>query len=91
MAYFPNSSAGECFDEQCSRCKYGQEPCPIFQVQIHYNYDACNNEVARKILDDLISNNGTCVMFEEFKEDFAIDVKNLTLYDELFNNGKPAE
>ena len=73
MAYFANSTEGECFEDQCSECKYGQEPCPIYQVQFHYNYDACNNEVARKILDDLVSDNGACFMFEEFKKDFQIN------------------
>lgn len=50
MAYFSNGSEGMCFDEQCSRCKYGQMPCPIALVQYKYNYDSCNNERARKFL-----------------------------------------
>lgn len=77
MAYFANSTEGEYLEEQCSRCKYGQEPCPIYQVQFHYNYDACNNKVATQILYDLISNNGTCAMFKEFKKDFEIIEKNI--------------
>ena len=70
MAYFANGTEGECFDNQCSICKYGEEPCPIAFVQCEYNYDACNNEVATNILNDLIKNNGTCKMFKEFKKDF---------------------
>ena len=72
MAYFSNGSEGAVFDEQCSMCKYGDRPCPIFWVQIEYNYDACNNETARKILDDLVKDDGTCEMFKQFKEDFQI-------------------
>jgi len=85
MAYFANSSEAMCFEDQCSKCKYGQEVCPIYMVQFHYNYDACNNEIATKILNDLISDDGTCTMFEGFKKDFNIDAKDLTLYDVLFN------
>ena len=72
MAYFSNGSEGAVFDEQCSMCKYGDRPCPIFWVQMEYNYDACNNETARKILNDLVKDDGTCEMFKAFKEDFQI-------------------
>lgn len=72
MAYFSNGSEGMVFDEECSTCKYGQKACPIALVQLNYNYDACNNETARKILDDLVSNDGSCAMKKEFKEDFEI-------------------
>ena len=70
MAYFSNGSEGMVFDEECSTCKYGQKACPIALVQIVYNYDACNVPVARKILDTLVSNDGTCAMKKEFKQDF---------------------
>ena len=64
MAYFSNGSAGSCFEEQCVRCRYGEGPCPIYWVQSQYNYDACNNEVATKILDELVKQDGTCTMFK---------------------------
>lgn len=64
MAYFPNGSSGMVFDEQCGRCRYGDGPCPIYWVQVNYNYDACNNEVATKILNDLVKDDGTCAMFK---------------------------
>ena len=70
MAYFSNGSEGMCFDEQCMKCRYGTEPCPIAWVQHEYNYKAANNETARAILDDLVKNDGTCEMFKEFKYDF---------------------
>lgn len=72
MAYFSSGTEGAVLDEQCSMCKYGDRPCPIFWVQIEYNYDACNNETARKILNDLVKDDGTCEMFKQFKEDFQI-------------------
>ena len=64
MAYFPNGSAGEVFAEQCGRCRYGDQPCPIWAVQYEHNYAACNNNVARTILDALVKNDGTCAMFK---------------------------
>ena len=80
MAYFSNGSEGMVFDEECSTCRYGLKPCPIALMQITYNYDACNNKVARKILDGLISNNGECSMKQTFKTDFEkIIDKNQTL------------
>lgn len=79
MAYFSNGSEGMCFDEQCSICKYGDRPCPIANVQFMYNYDACNNKVVTKILDELVKQDGRCMMFETFKKDFHIDARNLKL------------
>lgn len=75
MAYFSNGSEGMVFDEECANCKYGQEPCPIALVQYTYNYDACNNEVARSILDDLVKDDGTCVMKKTFRKDFYTDAQ----------------
>jgi hypothetical protein len=72
MAYFANGTEGMSFDEQCTRCKYGDKPCPIAWVQVDNNYEACNNKVARKILDYLVSNDGICKMFEAFKNDFEV-------------------
>jgi len=76
MAYFPNGTAGMCFDDQCQKCKYGEEPCPIAMVQMNYNYDACNNKVATAILKNLVQDNGTCAMFECFKKDFTKDTED---------------
>jgi len=81
MAYFSNSTEGFALDEQCAKCKYGKYPCPIFAVQVNYNYDAVNNEVATKILDSLIKYDGTCSMWKEFKHDFEIDPNQLELFD----------
>lgn len=73
MAYFSNGTEGMVFDDQCSKCKYGEDPCPITWVQHEYNYEACNNKTARAILDDLVKNDGTCAMYEAFKKDLSID------------------
>lgn len=75
MAYFPNGSSGEVFEEQCSKCRYGERACPIWYVQSTYNYDACNNKVARAILDELVKNDGTCAMFMLDPNTFEIDWK----------------
>ena len=72
MAYFSNSCEGSVFDYQCSICKYGEKPCPIAFVQMDYNYEACNNKTAKAILDDLVKQDGTCAMFDEFKKDFEL-------------------
>lgn len=63
MAYFPNGSAGQLFDEQCARCRYGVAECPIYRVQYNHNYSACNVPEARSILDQLVQDDGTCRMF----------------------------
>lgn len=81
MAYFSNGSEGMCFEDQCAKCKYGQEPCPIALVQMIYNYDACNNEVASNILNALVKNDGTCTVFELMKSD--IKISDLPLFPEL--------
>ncbi len=79
MAYFSNGSEGMVFDEECSTCKYGEKACPIALVQVLYNYDACNVPVARKILDTLVADNGTCAMKKEFHNDlFVFDDPNQT-------------
>ena len=68
MAYFSNSGDSAAFDDQCSKCKLFYEPCPIALVQNLYNYDAANNEVATQILDTLVKDDGTCMMFKLLKE-----------------------
>lgn len=81
MAYFSNGSEGEVFDNQCAKCKYGQFPCPIAAAQMLYNYDAVNNETATNILGMLVTDNGTCTVWEMAKQDFAIDPNQATLFD----------
>lgn len=73
MAYFSNGSEGMCFDDQCAKCKYGKSFCPIAWVQMDNNYAACNDPIARRILDFLVQQNGTCAMWVEFRKDLEID------------------
>lgn len=63
MAYFPNGTSGYVFDEQCARCRFGEGPCPIWNMQQEFNYKACNIPVARAIMDSLVKDDGTCAMF----------------------------
>ena len=80
MAYFSDGTAGMLFDDQCSKCKYYSGSCPIALVQITYNYDAVNNEIATKILDTLVKDNGDCMMWKTFKQDLEIDPNQLELF-----------
>lgn len=81
MAYFSNGTEGMVFDDQCARCKFGRHPCPIAFVQIDANYDQHKDltGTARKILDHLVKNDGTCMVYEMAKQDFAIDPNQLEL------------
>jgi len=80
MAYFSNSTEGMAFDNECSTCKYGKDECPIALVQVLYNYDAANNELATKILNNLVTDDGKCSMKQIFKNDFEFN-KNQTILD----------
>lgn len=71
MAYFPNGSSGECFDDQCAKCRFFEMACPIAGVQMEFNYSACDNEVATKILAALVRDDGTCEMFKMNPSVFA--------------------
>ncbi len=85
MAYFSNSDAGLCFAEQCSRCKYGEDCCPVALIQMQYNYSQFQNADVKQILDWLVKNDGTCTVFELMEKDLAIkDDSQLSLFDEVF-------
>lgn len=81
MAYFSNGSEGTVFDDQCAKCKFGRKPCPIAWVQIDFNYTQLDDTTgtARKILNNLVKDDGTCTVWEMAKEDFAIDPDQLEL------------
>jgi formate hydrogenlyase subunit 6/NADH:ubiquinone oxidoreductase subunit I len=83
MAYFSNGSEGAVFDDQCARCKYGDKPCPIAAVQMEYNYDQHKDKTGTtiKLLNDLVKDDGTCNMYETFKDDLAIDPNQMTLFN----------
>lgn len=54
MAYFSNGSEGMVFDEECAECPLFDKHCPIALAQSAYNYEACNNPIAREILNLLV-------------------------------------
>ena len=81
MAYFSNSSDGSLFNEQCSRCRYGDRYCPIESAQSRWNYEACNNHVASAILDELVKQDGTCAMFALEPNNFIPNPENGELFD----------
>ena len=54
MAYFSNGSEGEALDSECLTCRLGVRACPIYMAQVSYNYEACNNPLARCILNMLV-------------------------------------
>jgi hypothetical protein len=82
MAYFSNGSEGMVFDAQCSKCKFGDKPCPIAAIQINYNYDQLKDSsgIARKIMDELVKDDGTCTVYEMAKLEFGIDPNQLKLF-----------
>lgn len=82
MAYFSNGCEGGGFDDQCAKCKYGKSPCPIALIQIEYNYDQLKDTTgtARKIMDTLIKQDGTCAVFEMAKQEFFVDPDQLALF-----------
>lgn len=81
MAYFSNGTEGMVFDDQCARCKFGRHPCPIAFVQVDANYDQHKDTsgTASKILDHLVKDDGTCMVYEMAKQDFAIDPNQMEL------------
>lgn len=82
MAYFSNGSEGFYFEEQCSRCKYGDKPCPIAWVQFNWNYDQIKDTTgtSRAILNHLVKNDGTCSMYEMDKSTFFKDKNQMELF-----------
>lgn len=66
MAYFPNGSAGEIFDNQCAGCLHNDPEvgCPIAFIQTHYNYDQLNegNKQLREAINFLVDEKGQCEM-----------------------------
>jgi len=70
MAYFSNSSDGDVLDGQCSKCKYGKEPCPVYFAQVNYNYDQNKDTsgTASEILNVIVDNKKGCAVFRMMKE-----------------------
>ena len=70
MAYFSNGTEGMGYEEKyCSKCVHGAEDkfCPVWKVHFVFNYDQCNENKIKQILDTLIPRkeieNEQCSMF----------------------------
>ena len=77
MAYFPNGTSGEIYQEKyCYQCKNWKlregiavESCPILDVHFSVNYSQCRNKDIKRILEMLWPTGkdgypGQCSMFE---------------------------
>jgi hypothetical protein len=67
MAYFPNGTAGEIFNDQCHECLHGAADdflCPVAHIQMIYNYTQLDdgNEDLRAAMCLLVQLDGTCQM-----------------------------
>ena len=62
MAYFANGTEGLELDYQCINCLLGEQPCPIFQVQMEHNYSQIGNPEAVSIMNKLVNEEGICQM-----------------------------
>lgn len=70
MAYFPNGTAGELYEERyCSRCRNNRDDdCPIWTLHLIWNYDQNSDATKHIALDALIpttddGNPGECYLF----------------------------
>ncbi len=64
MAYFSNGTEGAILERQCKECQIDDDICPILAMQLEYNYAQCKNELAIKIMNTLVDEDGICQMFE---------------------------
>jgi hypothetical protein len=64
MAYFANGTEGMIFDKQCAECPLWDKACPIYLVQLEYNYSQCNekNGDLRAAMNLLVDKKGICQM-----------------------------
>lgn len=64
MAYFSNGTEGEILDDQCMKCPFGNQACPVYEVQTFYNYKQMNsgNKDLKDAMEMLINEPGICRM-----------------------------
>ena len=64
MAYFPNSSAADEFENGCIECIHADEEacCPIYMIQNSYNYEQIGNDKLREALNMLVDDEKGCRM-----------------------------
>jgi hypothetical protein len=72
MAYFSNGTEGMILDEQCLSCICEDDLafCPVHCLQCTWNYSQLDkgNEKIVEILNELIDENGICLVREAFIE-----------------------
>jgi hypothetical protein len=68
MAYFANGSEGMILDNQCEEC-LPFDPCPIYWLQMEYNYEQCREgqEKLKSAMNILINEKGICQMKQYVK------------------------
>lgn len=79
MAYFSNGTEGDLYyDHYCAKCEHGKDhdnPCPIWNAHLLFNYDECNNKGS--ILHMLIPRDGIenkqCFFFTRRNEELPFD------------------
>ena len=76
MVYFPNGVAGEVLENQCDKCIFGNDSCPIYCNQLVFNYDQVGNELATKIMNSFVNEKGQCLMYNLIREK-GINGKNV--------------
>ena len=57
-----------------------ESACPIYSIQMQFNYDAVKNKVASDILNMLIKQDGTCSMFEFAKQYLECDHETIKMF-----------
>lgn len=67
MVYFSNSSEGDALEMECDECIHADPDagCPIYMIQMHFNYDQHDNEKLKQAMNMLISHKkkgGLCNM-----------------------------
>lgn len=69
MVYFSNGTEGMILDDQCSNCPVGEDCCPVYSIQMMYNYAQLNkgNEDLKVAMDLLINEKGKCQIREALK------------------------
>lgn len=101
MAYFPNGSSAEILDNQCEECIHGLSNdvmCPVYQAQIHFNYDQVRprEKKLRTALNILINEKGICQVKAAFEQVRYMktaddDISELERYDRDIKLSFPKE
>ena len=84
MAYFPNGAAGSVLEDQCGECLHGRDDsvmCPVYFVQITFNYSQNGNTDLEKCLNWLVDEEGDCRMKDVLDQSGLFDIDETDLSD----------